>query len=172
MRTWPRWGLLLLVWDCLSGLLGRPLGLAEHLWEPEARFGGTYRRALANNPAMLDPAFVHDIDNRTVVTQIAQGLVHFDAHLNPIPAIAEFWEASRDGRIWTFSLRQGVQFHHGREVTTQDVVYAFTRLRSPQALGPATEFFRRIQGAEAFIQGTTRAVQGLRALDRDTLPIT
>jgi oligopeptide transport system substrate-binding protein len=168
-----RVGSLMLLWVCLSVMTYSSFGLAETRRKPEldARFGGTYRRALANNPATLDPAFVSDIYSRTVVTQISEGLVHFDAHLNPIPAIAEFWEASRDGRIWTFTLRKGVQFHHGREVTADDFVYSFTRLLSPKARGPVTDFFRRIQGADEFIQGRATRVQGLNALDRYTLQI-
>jgi oligopeptide transport system substrate-binding protein len=161
------------LWVCLYVLICSPFVLAEPLGkpEPDSRFGGIYRRALANNPATLDPAFVSDIYSRTVVMQISKGLVQFDAHLNPIPAIAEFWEASRDGRLWTFTLRQGVQFHHGREVTAQDFVYSFTRLLSPNALGQVTEFFRQIQGADEFIQGKVAEVQGLKALDRYTLQI-
>jgi oligopeptide transport system substrate-binding protein len=168
-----RTGSLMLLWVCLYVLMSSSFGLAETLGRSEAdmRFGGTYRRALANNPATLDPAFVNDIYSRTVVTQISKGLVQFDAHLNPIPAIAEFWEASRDGRIWTFTLRQGVQFHHGREVTAQDFVYSLTRLLGPKALGPVTDFLRRIQGADEFIEGKTARVQGLKALDRYTLQL-
>lgn len=139
--------------------------------EPGAKFGGTYRRALANDPATLDPAFVSDVYSRTVVRQIFQGLVQFDAHLNPIPAIAEFWEASRDGLTWTFTLRRGVKFHHGREVTAEDFVYSFTRLLDPKNPSPRSEFFRRIQGARDFLQGNTTSVRGLKALDRYTLQI-
>jgi peptide/nickel transport system substrate-binding protein/oligopeptide transport system substrate-binding protein len=162
-----------MLWVCIYVLVCSAFALSETLQRPEldARFGGTYRRALANNPATLDPAFVSDIYSRTVVTQISEGLVQFDAHLNPIPAIAEFWEASRDGRIWTFTLRQGVQFHHGREVTAQDFVYSFTRLLSPKALGPVTDFLRRIQGTEEFIEGKATKVQGLKAVDRYTLQL-
>jgi oligopeptide transport system substrate-binding protein len=162
---------LILLWVCLSVLVCSSSSLADTLGrpEPDVRFGGIYRRALANNPATLDPAFVSDIYSRTVVMQISKGLVQFDAHLNPIPAIAEFWEASRDGRIWTFTLRQGVQFHHGREVTAQDFVYSLTRLLSPKALGPVTDFLRRIQGADEFIEGKATTVRGLKAIDRYTL---
>jgi peptide/nickel transport system substrate-binding protein/oligopeptide transport system substrate-binding protein len=139
--------------------------------EPGAKFGGTYRRALANDPATLDPAFVSDIYSRTVVRQIFQGLVQFDAHLNPVPAIADFWEASRDGLTWTFTLRRGVKFHHGREVTAEDFVYSFTRLLDPKNPSPQREFFRRIQGADEFMDGKTASIRGLKAIDRYTLQI-
>jgi peptide/nickel transport system substrate-binding protein/oligopeptide transport system substrate-binding protein len=136
-----------------------------------AKFGGVYRRALASNPATLDPAFVSDIYSRTVVRQIVDGLVQFDAHLNPIPAIAEFWEASRDGLTWTFTLRRGVKFHHGREVTAEDFVYSFTRLLNPKRPSPSSEYFRRIAGAGDFMEGTAASVRGLKAIDRYTLQI-
>ena len=62
---------------------------------PGAEFGGIFRRVLGNNPSTLDPAFVTDIYGGAIVRQIFDGLVQFDAHLKPLPAIAEFWEASR-----------------------------------------------------------------------------
>jgi peptide/nickel transport system substrate-binding protein/oligopeptide transport system substrate-binding protein len=123
---------------------------------------------LGDNPPTLDPAFVTDIYGGLVVRQIFDGLVQFDAHLNVMPAIAEFWEASQDGRTWTFALRRGVKFHHGREVTAYDVVYSFTRLLDPKRPGPVTELFQHIQGATEFMQGKTQGVKGLRVVDRYT----
>src|SRR5215471_18336449 len=76
------------------------------------KYGGSYRRTLASDPTTLDPAFVADIYGRAVVRQLFDGLVQFDAHLKPIPAIAKFWETSRDGLRWTFTLRPGVKFHN------------------------------------------------------------
>jgi peptide/nickel transport system substrate-binding protein/oligopeptide transport system substrate-binding protein len=96
-------------------------------------------------------------------------LVQFDVHLNVIPAIAEFWEASQDGRTWTFVLRRGVTFHHGREVTAQDFVYSFTRLLRVESPGPVTDLFEHIEGAKEFLQGETPSVRGLKAVDRYTL---
>jgi len=140
--------------------------------EPVTKFGGIYHRLLPNNPPLLDPASLSDIYARTVATQIFDGLVQFDALLNPIPAIAEFWEASRDGRTWIFSLRHGVRFHHGREVTADDFIYSFTRLLDAKKPGPLTVFLRRIHGANDFMKGTSQSVQGLKAVDRYTLRIT
>jgi oligopeptide transport system substrate-binding protein len=138
---------------------------------PSATFGGTFRQELGDNPITLDPTLVTDIYGGAVVRQLFDGLVQFDADANPIPALARFWEVSRDGRTWTFTLRRGVRFHHGREVTAHDVVYSFTRLLGLNRPVTATEVFQHIQGATAFMQGKTTSVQGLTAVDRYTLQI-
>src|SRR5437867_4945811 len=140
---------------------------APHL--PGAQFGGTFRRMLGANPITLDPALVTDTYGRAIVNQIFDGLVQFDANLKPIPALAVFWEASRDGRTWTFTLRQGVKFHNGREVTAQDVVYSFTHLLDSTRPLPVAKLFQHIQGAKEFRQGKAPGVQGLQAWDRYTV---
>src|SRR5262245_35224515 len=133
------------------------------------KYGGIYRRTLAHDPARLDPAFVTDIYSRAVVRQVFDGLVQYDAHLKPIPALAEYWEASRDGLTWTFTLRRGVKFHHGREVTADDFVYSFTRLLDAKKPGPLTDLLSRMKGSSEFMQGRAPSVEGLRATDRYTL---
>jgi oligopeptide transport system substrate-binding protein len=159
---------------CCALLLPSAVGRAEPggppaLQLPGAQFGGMYRRVLGDNPVTLDPASLTDIYGRAVVRQLFDGLVQFDADLKPLPALAEFWEASRDGRTWTFTLRRGVTFHHGREVTADDVVYSFTRLLDPERPLPVAELFRRVQGATEFMQGKAKKIQGLTVLDRYTL---
>src|SRR6516225_10179340 len=64
---------------------------------PAPQFGGTFRRMLGANPITLDPAWVTDLYGRAIVTQVFDGLVQLETNLKPIPALAEFWEASRDG---------------------------------------------------------------------------
>ncbi len=164
---------LVAVWGCCA-FLGSTAGVAtaQEKRGPVTKFGGVYRRMLPNNPPLLDPASLSDVYARYVATQIFDGLVQFDAYLTPIPAIAEFWEASRDGRTWTFSLRRGVRFHHGREVTAEDFVYSFARLLDAKKPGPLTVFLQRIHGASDFMKGTSQTVQGLKAVDRYTLRIT
>lgn len=136
------------------------------------QLGGTYRRALANDPATLDPATLSDIYGRTIAQQIYDGLVLFDEALAIRPAIASSWKSSRDGLVWTFNLRRGVKFHNGREVTADDFVYSFTRLLDPKVGSEAAEVFLRVQGAKEFAQGRAPNVRGLQAPDRYTLKIT
>ncbi|NLE23495.1 MAG: ABC transporter substrate-binding protein [Actinobacteria bacterium] len=53
-------------------------------------------------------------------------LVGFDAKdLSPRPEIAESWEASEDGKTWTFTIRQGVKWQDGKPLTARDVAFTF-----------------------------------------------
>ena len=133
--------------------------------------GGTYRRPLGHDPETLDPARIIDIYSRSVSQQIFDGLVQFDQTLMVGPALAEFWKASRDGLTWTFTLRKGVRFHNGREVTAEDVVYSLTRILDPKIRSGAADLFGAIKGAREFREGRARTVAGLVAEDRYTVQV-
>ena len=172
-RGWRAAGLLL---GALGGALWLSLGFAPATAEaqerPPAQVGGVYRRPLGNDPATLDPARLRDIYSLAVGQQLFDGLVQFDQTLNITPALAQFWVASRDWLTWTFTLRKGVKFHHGREVTSDDVVYSFTRLLDPRLRSGGADHFMTIQGAPEFREGKAKQVAGLVALDRYTVRVT
>jgi oligopeptide transport system substrate-binding protein len=132
---------------------------------------GTYRRPLGNDPQTLDPARISDTYGRSVSQQIFDGLVQYDQSLTIKPALALFWRATRDGLTWTFELRKGAKFHHGREVTADDVVYSFTRILDPKTRSNANEVFQHIKGAREFRDGRAKSVTGLVALDRYTVQV-
>ncbi|MBI3326778.1 MAG: ABC transporter substrate-binding protein [Nitrospinae bacterium] len=133
--------------------------------------GGIYRRPLGNDPTSLDPARITDYYAVTVANQVFDGLVEFDAHLNVLPALAQSWSASRDGLVWTFHLRQGVQFHNGRELVAGDVVYSLSRFLDPAIGSSRSWFLEKVQGAAEFQAGKTKEIEGIRAVDRYTLQI-
>lgn len=133
--------------------------------------GGVYRRPLRNDPPTLDPARVSDIYGRSVSQQIFDGLVQFDHTLTVVPSLAQFWTASRDGLTWTFTLRKGIRFHHGRELTSDDVVFSLTRLVDPRVKSAAADVFGTIRGAREFREGRARHVEGLTAPDRYTVQL-
>lgn len=135
-------------------------------------YGGLYRRPLDNDPSTLDPAKISDTYGITVTQQTFDGLVRYDSTLNVIPAIAQSWKATRDGLVWTFYLRKGVKFHHGREVTADDFVYSFTRILDPHVKSRGAAIFEKVKGAQAYREGKAGKVDGFQALDRYTLQIT
>lgn len=134
--------------------------------------GGVYRRPLGGDPATLDPPRITDIYGRSVAEQIFDGLVTFDQSLAIMPALAQYWTASRDGLTWTFTLRKGVRFHHGREVTADDVVFSFTRVLDPALKSSAADAFLPIRGAAEFREGRAKSVSGLVAVDAHTVQVT
>lgn len=156
------------VW--LSSSPGLGLVQAQEPAPPQA--GGAYRRPLGNDPSTLDPARMRDIYSLAVGQQLFDGLVQFDQTLSITPALAQFWSATRDGLTWTFTLRKGVKFHHGREVTSDDVVYSFTRLVDPRTRSGSADLFTAILGVQEFREGRARQVAGLAAIDRYTIRVT
>jgi peptide/nickel transport system substrate-binding protein/oligopeptide transport system substrate-binding protein len=152
------------------------LGVAtatEHLSAPAtAADAQIYRRPLGNEPSTLDPARINDVYSRSVAQQLFEGLVQFDQTLTIAPALAQFWRSSRDGLSWIFVLKKGVRFHHGREVTADDVVYSFTRILDPRVKSGAADLFSGILGAAEFKEGKATSVAGLVATDRYTVQVT
>ena len=156
-----RFPFLLLVLVCLLAVVW-PSASAQQ----REGSGRVYRRPLDHDPATLDPARVGDIYGRSVAQQVFDGLVQFDETLTITPALAQFWKASRDGLTWTFTLRKGVKFHHGREVTADDVVYSFTRVVDPATKSGAADLFLAIRGAPEFRERKARQIAGLTAPDQ------
>ncbi|HSB04890.1 MAG TPA: ABC transporter substrate-binding protein [Thermodesulfobacteriota bacterium] len=133
--------------------------------------GGIYRRPLEFGPKTLDPAVAVDIYSVTVLQQIFDGLVQFDKDLNIIPCLAKSWKISPDGLTYTFYLRQGVKFHHGRELTAKDVAYSLTRILDAKVKSPAATFLDRVIGSREFKDGTAQSVRGFIVPDRYTFII-
>ncbi len=66
----------------------------------------------------------------------------------PLPALAESWSPSPDAKIWTFKIRKGVQFHNGKEMTTDDVVATLKRHSDAKAESGALGVMKAITNIE------------------------
>jgi SgrR family transcriptional regulator len=76
----------------------------------------------------MDPLYIRSRHDSHMVQQIFDRLVEYDPATDVIlPRVAHYWESS-DGELWTFYLQKGVRFHHGRELTSNDVKATFDRL--------------------------------------------
>jgi peptide/nickel transport system substrate-binding protein/oligopeptide transport system substrate-binding protein len=136
-------------------------------------YGGTFRMAQAS-PRNLDPVRLQSVYESTVVNQIYDGLVSFDANLNTVPCLAESWTISRDGTVYTFHLKPGVLFHNGSELTTEDFIYSITRaFRLPSEEGSlARAYLSHIAGTDDFLEGNADWISGLEALSSHDVRIT
>src|SRR5215212_7094945 len=77
------------------------------------------------DPRSLDPALSTDVPTGRAVSYVFDGLTRFTPDARVEPALATRWEASADGRTFTFHLRSGVRFHDGTAFTARDVVRSF-----------------------------------------------
>lgn len=100
-------------------------------------------------------------------------LTMLNENLDLIPGAAERWEASEDGRQWTFHLRPDAKWSDGRPVTAHDFEYSFKRFLSPEAASAFAFFYYDIKGARPFNQGavTDPNTVGVRAVDDLTFVI-
>ena len=102
--------------------------LAARPEEALAVGGGTLKIAYTLDLQFLDPQLVQSDQDLLPSTLIFSRLVQWDATmLDPQPDVAESWTISDDHLTYVFTLRPGVTFHSGREVTADDVVFAFQR---------------------------------------------
>jgi ABC-type transport system substrate-binding protein/methyl-accepting chemotaxis protein len=151
-----------LAWFERMGSLGRAeIDLAGR----ENFTGGQLQLDISSDPITLDPVMMTDATTNEVATQIFEGLVQFGAGASVIPAVAWRWKISTDGLSWTFYLRRGIKFSHGREVTAPDVKYSLERLLSPRIKSPNQSFVEMIKGALEYSQGKAKEVDGLQVID-------
>jgi peptide/nickel transport system substrate-binding protein len=78
----------------------------------------------------LDPATHVDETESMTIMNIYEPLLMPSKGGAPAPHLAESWEASPDGKTYTFKLKEGVKFHDGTEMTADDVVYSVDRMVS------------------------------------------
>lgn len=133
---------------------------------------GYYRLPLNENPVTLDPALFTDVNSEGVARRVFNCLVKLDSKLLPVPDLAESWEITPDGLVYTFHLRKGVMFHNGREMVADDVRYSFERLLRQETGSHRGWVVEPIRGAWSLRDGYTDKLEGLATPDAYTVVIT
>ena len=135
-RTWP--SLRRVMRATTLGLLVVMLGLlaAACAGDDDAGEGGTLRVAMIADNNTLDPALSLSSSDSTFTLQTYDGLVLRQHDFSLKPMLATSWEPNADLTSYTFHLREGVKFHHGKDFNADDVVFTFNRVMD-EATGSA-----------------------------------
>lgn len=88
--------------------------------------------AVGMDVEQLDPAFISDIPSERVASQVHDRLLRLDAEGNIQPNLAADWEVSEDASVWTFHLKDDVQFTDGSHFDAEIVKWHFDRLKDPE----------------------------------------
>src|SRR5436309_6340390 len=146
-------------------LAGSAIGVVEPLvkdqergraWAETPRSGGTLNMAWPSSPRTIDPALTIQGDEYMITQNVYDNLTRVDERLQVRPMLASRWAADAQGRSWTFTLRPGVKFHHGRELKASDVVFTFERVLDPKTASPGRTALGPIEKVEAVDDYTVR----------------
>ena len=140
----------------------------------ESTAGDTSRLVhLYVDPPTLDPHLTTDATSARIIVEVFGGLVTIDPDLDIVPDLAESWDISDDGRVYTFHLRPDAKFHDGRPVTAHDVQWSLERATDPLTESPVVDqYLGDIVGVEEKLAGDAATVSGVRFIDEHTIEIT
>ncbi len=134
---------------------------------------GGVLRIFIFQPVSLDPPFCIESEGIQVVRQIWDGLFDYDQKtLELVPELCDKWKVSDDGLVYTFNLKKGVKFQDGSPLTAEDFVYSWTRAVLKDTAAPLAYHFSPIKGFDACQDGSATTLEGVKALDDNTLQVT
>lgn len=116
----------------LDGRIRNPIYSGDY-YKTIAKNGGVDPTTIVNasigDADTFDPALSYDTASGEIIQNVYETLVYYDGVATDqfVGQLAESWEVSDDGTVWTFQMRDGVKFHEGGDLTPSDVVYSFVR---------------------------------------------
>lgn len=125
-----------------------------------------------SNPETMDPALNSAIDASNTIITIFEPLLLINENNEVIGGQAESWEASEDGLTWTFTMRDGLKWSDGTDLTAKDFEYSFKRMANPDTAAPYAETcLGMIDGFDAAQAGDPDALNVKASDDGKTLTI-
>ena len=128
---------------------------------------------LFSDPPTLDPHITTDSTSAVIVNEVFGGLVTITPDIVIAPDLAEDWDISPDGKVFTFRLRQDAKFHDGRPVVAEDFRWSLERAADPLTESPVADLYLSdVIGVADKLNSKAETIQGLRVIDERTLELT
>lgn len=156
---------------CIA-LVASPVALSSVGRAADAQEGSSKVLRIGNDgePQSLDPAFVSTVQSGRISDDISLGLLTPGPDGQPVPGAAESWTVSKDGRTYTFKIRDH-NWSDGTPVTAQDFIAGWERLLDPKTGAEYASLLYIIEGAEAINSGEQGAELAAEAVDDHTLEV-
>ncbi|HWU37268.1 MAG TPA: ABC transporter substrate-binding protein, partial [Candidatus Acidoferrum sp.] len=117
-----------ILWRMVAGFAALLIAVTVPAMAQTPKKGGVIRVGLLGEPPALDAHWTTAVITEVLTNHIYEGLYTLDENYRPVPMLAESMPTvSRDGLTYTFKLRQGIKFHNGKEMTSEDVVPSLKR---------------------------------------------
>ena len=124
-------------------------------------------------PETLDPAIITGQPEGRIANALFEGLTAFDAAANAQPGVAERWDLSEDGRVYTFHLRNNAQWSDGSPVTAGDFERSWRRTLAPETASEYAYQLYYLKNGRLFNEGKLKDFSkvGVQAIDDHTLQV-
>lgn len=109
-------------------------------------------RGLNIDPETLDPHLYTSSQARTVISDLGEGLLTITANGDIGAGAAETWELDDAGLVYTFHLREGLQWSNGESLTAADFVYSFRRLVDPVTAANNAQLIDTVENATEIVR--------------------
>ena len=125
-------------------------------------------------PQDLDAHSVTGVVEHHLLKAFAEGLVAEDPDLNIIPGVAQSWEISEDGLVYTFNLNPAAKWSNGDTITAHDFIGTYKRMLTASLAAEYSYMLFHVAGAEDYLMGKIDdfSQTGFQALDDHTLQLT
>jgi oligopeptide transport system substrate-binding protein len=127
-----------------------------------------------HEPESLDPAIGSTVEDSRVGAALFEGFVRNDPVTSAaVPSLAERWEISADGRVYTFHLRTNLQWSSGEPIHADDFVYSWRRVLDPKTGAKYASQLFYVKNAQDFTEGKLNDPEkiGIHALDPNTVQV-
>ena len=123
-------------------------------FNPEpGREGGTLYFILSGDPKTLNPALAQETTSTAAIGPLFSGLTRLNLKtMKPEPDLAESWEVSEDGKVWTFHLRKNVRWSDGTPFTADDVIFTFNEIYYNDQIPSSTRDILTIKGKKIRVE--------------------
>ena len=143
-----KWIMLICIPSLVLALLfscSAPSNVEKALDEQILHFG------LGSEPQYLDPHLANSVSAHNVIIALIEGLVSEDPKtLKPVPGVAEKWDISDDGLVYTFHLRKNAKWSNGDPVTAHDFVFSYRRILNPALASQYASMLHDLKNARKY----------------------
>ena len=93
--------------------------------------GGTISEGIIGTPRFINPILASSSVDQDIVSLVYSGLMRKDGNGSIIPDLAEKYDMSKDGLIYTFTLKDKIYFQNGKPVTADDIIFTINKAKDP-----------------------------------------
>jgi peptide/nickel transport system substrate-binding protein len=139
--------------------------------------GGTFRYDNINDFDYIDPSLAYFSHTWQLGAAVGLQLLGYADKEGPegsrlrAEAAAGMPTVSKDGKTYTFKIKQGFRFSNGTPVTSRNFAFAINRALNPRMQSPAASFVEDIVGAKAVLDGKVATASGVRTPNNTTLVV-